>query len=78
MEQHTITIELCAEHRERIEQVAEFFGWEDTESLVASMLAYELSRVEGLMHADLFRMYHDDFKKIIDERAQREDQNRLN
>ena len=78
MEQHTITIELCAEHRQRIEQVAEFFGWEDTESLVASMLAYELSRVEGLMHADLFRMHLDDFKKIIEARNSNSDPNRLN
>ena len=78
MEHHTFTIEVCAEHKQRIEQVAEFFGWDDAESLIGAMLAHELSRVEGLMHADLFRMHLDDFKQIIDERAQREDRNRLN
>ena len=78
MENHTYKIPVCDDCKQRIEQMAEFFGWDDAESMIGAMLDRELERAADRMHAELFRMHHHDLVEIIEAKKQREDQNRLN
>ncbi|MCR9123994.1 MAG: hypothetical protein NXH91_17165 [Phyllobacteriaceae bacterium] len=78
MENPNIIIPVCEDHKQQIEQLAEYFGWESAGAFIGAILNHEISRAEDQMHAELFRMHRDDFEKIIEARKQGGSQNHLN
>jgi hypothetical protein len=77
MENPNIIIPVCEDHKQKIEQLAEYFGWESAGAFIGAILNHEISRAEDQMHAELFRAHFDDFESIIEARKNNSDPNRL-